>query len=316
MPFHQLMKNKFLGFFLLIYMSGGTAAYGQLSREPEFTSPAQKENLVEWNLLQTLKDTLLPAYIPPQTEEQVQHWLGEVHKFNSEFSQANDDILKMDQATRAHDVETANAEAKAAADILNRISWKPYAGSDQFNDTQDQTGGQNTTLIAEVDKTLDRATGLLTVTDVDTHRSVTLTVRSGNSPYGIGFPGGQGADGRYDNVPDRGPIPKGDYRIGNGYQEPHITQLHPGGDAKWYHLYGSDGHGGYSYEKIWNGRGYLNLHTGLASDGCVTVPSEVPLTDSSYPNSSKYDQLKDLLDNTKLFEYKPNDTYRGWLHVK
>jgi len=120
-----------------------TPAFAQLSQEPEFSSPAQKENWVEWNLLSTLKNTLLPAYITPQTEEQVQHWLGEVHKFNSEFSEANQHVLNMDRATRAHDVDTTNAEAKAAAAILNQIPWKPYLEGDVFNDTS-TTGNDST----------------------------------------------------------------------------------------------------------------------------------------------------------------------------
>jgi len=133
------IQGKVCAVFLLAIVSIAPAS-AQLSQEPVFSSPAQKENWVEWNILQTLRDTLSPAYIPPQTEAQVQHWLGEVHKFNSEFNQANDHVEKMDHATRAHDVKTANAEAQAAADILNHIPWKPYSESDVFNDTQTSTG--------------------------------------------------------------------------------------------------------------------------------------------------------------------------------
>jgi len=133
--------RKKIWVLLLISSALGTSpAYAQLSQEPQFTNPAQKENWVEWSLLQTLKDTLLPAYIPSQTEEDVQHWLGEVTKYKSEFSEAHEHILNMDHATRAHDVKTASAEVKAAADILNRIPWKPYAETDEFNDTHDNSG--------------------------------------------------------------------------------------------------------------------------------------------------------------------------------
>jgi hypothetical protein len=171
-------------------------------------------------------------------------------------------------------------------------------------------------LIASVEATLDRQTGTLTVRDVQTDKSVTLHVVSGNGQYGIGYPAGQGADGRYDDLHDRGPIPKGDYLIGNGYHPDDYQRDHPDGDTQWYRLYGSDGHGGYSYEQLANGRGYLNLHTGLQTDGCVTAPSEVPQSDPKYPGSSKFNQLKQILDNTKPYEYKPGDFYRGWLHVK
>jgi|SRR5271155_1434183 len=97
---------------LLTFLLCMLPAYAQLSQEPQFTNSAQKESWVEWRLLKTLEDTLLPAYIPTQTEEDVQHWLGEVKKYKSEFSEANDHILKMDQATRAHDVNTSNTEGK------------------------------------------------------------------------------------------------------------------------------------------------------------------------------------------------------------
>jgi len=175
---------------------------------------------------------------------------------------------------------------------------------------------QEKPLIAKVDATLDRKTGTLTATDLDTHKTVNIHVWSGNEQYGIGYPGGQGADGRYDNLHDHGPIPKGDYLIGNGYNNKHIEEDHPGGDAQWYKLYGADGKGGYSHEQLANGRGVISLHTGLESNGCVGAPSEVPKSDPQYPRSSEYNKLKNLLDNTKPFEYKPGDTFRGVLHVK
>jgi len=131
---------KVWALLLLNFSFCASPAYAQLSQEPQFNNSAQKESWLEWRLLQTLKDTLLPAYIAPQAEEDVQHWLGEVKKYKSEFSQANDHVLKMDQATRAHDINTTNAEAKEAADILDRIPWKPYTGTDEFNDTHDSSG--------------------------------------------------------------------------------------------------------------------------------------------------------------------------------
>jgi hypothetical protein len=62
-------------------------------------------------------------------------------------------------------------------------------------------------------------------------------------------------------------------------------------------------------------RGLFNLHTGLMSDGCITVLSNVPQTDPKYPTSKEYDDLKRLLDNTKPLRYK-NDTFRGIIEVK
>src|SRR5271168_5267117 len=68
-------------------------------------------------------------------DEDVQHWLTEVQKYKSEFSDAHEHVLKMSEATRAHDVDTSNAEAQVAADILKSIPWKQY----------DETEGNNLT---------------------------------------------------------------------------------------------------------------------------------------------------------------------------
>jgi hypothetical protein len=183
--------------------------------------------------------------------------------------------------------------------------------------------GQNDPLlIAKVDATLERSSGTLTLTELDgnaNHKKgekLSVHVWSGNSEYGIGYQGGQGANGKFDNLMDKGPIPKGDFLIGNGYNEPKVQAEHPHGDAWWYKLYGKDGKGGYSHEKLWNGRGYFDIHTGLESNGCVTVPSEAPKISPLYPQSTKFDQVKDMLDSTKPYEYKPGDEYKGWLHVK
>ena len=62
-------------------------------------------------------------------------------------------------------------------------------------------------------------------------------------------------------------------------------------------------------------RGGFNLHTGRASDGCVTVWSDVSQGDKGYPHSDDYDKLKDFLNKTKPLRYK-NSNYTGWLVVK
>lgn len=174
-------------------------------------------------------------------------------------------------------------------------------------------------LIAKVDATLDRGSGKLTFTEMDGNQKhkagdkLTVDVKSGNLQYSI--PDGQGADGRYDNVIDHGPIPKGDYMIGNRYRNGDIERQHPGGDPYWYRLYGKDGKGGYDYKKIWNGRGGFNLHTGDQSNGCVGTPSQIKEPNPGYPYSAKYNQVKDFIDSTKPFEYK-GTMFKGWLHVK
>src|SRR5204863_5052113 len=64
-------------------------------------------------------------------------------------------------------------------------------------------------------------------------------------------------------------------------------------------------------------RGGFNLHTGSYSEGCVTVESDTswwnPIT--TYPESSPYAQLRQMLDNTSPLSYK-GSSYRGRLTVK
>lgn len=181
---------------------------------------------------------------------------------------------------------------------------------------------QQPSLIAKVDATLERQSGTLTVTELDGNErhkkgeKLSVHLWSGNEQYGIGYAGGTGADGKYDDLKNHGPLPKGEYLIGNGYENADLLNSHPGGDPHWYRLYGSDGKGGFSYEKLANGRGGFNLHTGLESDGCGTIPSEVQQSNSAYPSSTQYNKLKDFLDSTTPYEYKPGDTYRGQLHVR
>ena len=158
----------------------------------------------------------------------------------------------------------------------------------------------------------DRATGSVTFTDVDSGESVTVEgVFSGNRRW-ANDPGSEG-------VEDHGPIP-GDrhYLVGDGYAAPGHS-----GDNWWYRLYGFNGSG---FDKDCvpvtdpaTGqticRDGFNLHTGLASDGCVTVPSDVSRGLPGYPTSEDYESLKKLLDNTKPLNYK-GTTFRGYLYVR
>jgi RHS repeat-associated protein len=82
---------------------------------------------------------------------------------------------------------------------------------------------------------------------------------------------------------DEGPIPEGVYLIGQEYYHKGSCSV-IAGNCMWYKLYGPDGEGGFTYEEIpfqdpLTGeevtRGDFNLHTGLYSEGCVTVTSEV-----------------------------------------
>jgi len=126
-------------------------------------------------------------------------------------------------------------------------------------------------------------------------------------------------DPAFEGIPNSGPLPGGEYLVGNGYG-------HPGspGDNWWYKLYGPDGSGGYSYTCIpvanpttgnIECRGLFNLHTGRASDGCMTVKSDVGHSDPNYPYSNDYNKLKRLLESVSPLKYK-GSTYRGKLYVQ
>ena len=158
--------------------------------------------------------------------------------------------------------------------------------------------------------TFDRFKGTLTVKDNDTGETVKTKAFSGN--------GDSTNNPKDEGIKDTGPIPGGKYLIGQKYSH----QGSPG-DNQWYKLYGPNGHGGYSYSDIPvkspNGetvhRGQLNLHTGLASDGCLTVPSVVPHENPKYPTSPDYDKIKNLLDKTKPIQYN-GSSFSGTLTVK
>lgn len=155
----------------------------------------------------------------------------------------------------------------------------------------------------------------LHVKDVDTNETLTIvgTVFSGN---------GDSCCVKEDQwIKDRGPIPVGKYLVGRRYvPEKHICDS---GDYNWYRLYGQNGSGGYTYDEIPISspygktvyRGEFNLHTGRASDGCVTVWSEIDSSEINYPQSSDYKKLRRILDKTKPLCYKKS-LYSGWLIVK
>lgn len=163
----------------------------------------------------------------------------------------------------------------------------------------------------EVIATFDRTSKTLTARDVQTGETVKLTnVFSGNGEYSNN-PSWEGLTGR-------GPLPSGEYLIGNGYDSGH------GGDDWWFKLYGPDGKGGYSYNCVpvldpnsgkKTCRGGFNLHTGRASDGCVTIYSDVANDIPGYPYSRQYNKLKYLLDRTRPFTYNGTQ-YKGKLRVK
>ena len=181
-----------------------------------------------------------------------------------------------------------------------------YCHNDPVNKT-DPTG-------LEVNGTFDRGTGTLTLVDVQTGRTVVVNnVFSGNGIFTN--------NAALQHVKDHGPIAAGTYLIGTGAdRRDHV----PTGDAKWYPLYGDNGKGGYSYQHVpvldpktgkTVDRGGANIHTGSRSDGCVTIPSDVPEGDKNYPSSKDFNRVKDLLDNTKKLDYKGQE-FTGKLKVK
>lgn len=133
--------------------------------------------------------------------------------------------------------------------------------------------------------------------------------------------------GRYVNDADAagvgkaGPIPPGKYLIGTAWN--HL----PGspGNYMWYRLWGwNEQRRGYFYFPpgvevrgpggVLVERSVMNLHTGLSSIGCLTVPSDIPHGQTNYPQSAQYDQLRKMLDNTTPLLYKGSN-FTGTLYV-
>ncbi|MFZ6736056.1 RHS repeat-associated core domain-containing protein, partial [Undibacterium sp. Ji42W] len=160
-----------------------------------------------------------------------------------------------------------------------------------------------------VEGTFDRKTATVTFRDLDTNATVIVKARAGNGIYTN--------DSRYEGLPNRGPLPAGDYLIANaGARKDH---------GIWYQLLSPDGKGNYDYRNCRNVknpetgemecRRFFNIHNDLRSDGCVTVPSTVGEDDSNFPYSEQFEALKNLLNKTKPL-VKNGKTYRGWLHVR
>jgi RHS repeat-associated protein len=155
------------------------------------------------------------------------------------------------------------------------------------------------------------STGTFTVTDVQTKASVTINnVFSGNS---------QANNPAASYMKNVGPLPTGKYLLGQGYFSGH----NPNGNDTWYKLYGKNGKGGYSYNEVPvkdpNGntvvRGGFNLHTGRASDGCITVWSDVPPGSPNYPQSADFEDAQAIIDNTKPMEYN-GSSFSGTIEVE
>jgi RHS repeat-associated protein len=163
----------------------------------------------------------------------------------------------------------------------------------------------------DVTATFDRTTGNLTVTDNQTGASTSCRVWSGNGAN-TNNPASQ-------HIPNSGPIPAGNYLIGQAYNGGHSA----GGNNTWFRLYGPNGSGGYSYTTIpvpvpgggSVNRGGFNIHTGLASNGCVTVPSTVPNSAPNYPQSPAFNAIQRMLQSTRPLNYNGSN-FSGWLIVR
>mgnify|MGYP000633912234 CR=1 FL=1 len=181
-----------------------------------------------------------------------------------------------------------------------------YVGNDPMN-MVDPLG-------LKCEATYDRKKGTFTITDLDTGKSITEKAFSGN--------GSDKDNPASDYKSNRGPLPAGKYLIGEAWSGGHSA----GGNNTWFKLYGPNGSGGYVYRskpgipvKTPSGgtvyRGEFNLHTGLASNGCITVPSYVPRGNINYPNSTAFSRIQMMLKSTSTFKYKGSN-FKGTLIVK
>ncbi|MFZ3000379.1 MAG: RHS repeat-associated core domain-containing protein, partial [Undibacterium umbellatum] len=160
-----------------------------------------------------------------------------------------------------------------------------------------------------VDGTFDRKTGTVTFRDRDPpYATVIVKALSGNGEYTN--------KSQYEGLSNRGPLPAGDYLIGNGSERPH--------EGIWFPLLSPNSKGVYGYRTCRNVknpetgqtecRNLFNIHNDRASNGCVTIYSSVPKGDPKFPYSKEFEQLKDLLNKTKPLVIN-GETYKGWLHV-
>lgn len=144
---------------------------------------------------------------------------------------------------------------------------------------------------------------------------------------------GNGSDANNPNSQhksDQGPLPEGEYWIDDQYiPKDHVADAARGGNYNWYKLYGDDGKGGKSYTNIpvkdpttgqIVNRGGFNLHTGRASNGCITVTSDIDQSDPKYPQSKDYDDLSNFINKTGKIPFnnprKPTQKFQGIMLVK
>ncbi len=141
------------------------------------------------------------------------------------------------------------------------------------------------------------------------------------------FSGNSGFENNPDNqhMVDTGPLPLGEYLVGNSYiPDEHVQDAANGGNYNWYKLYGKDGKGGFSYDSIpvkdpktkrTVYRGGFNLHTGNRSNGCVTIRSNIGENEPKYPQSKQYNNLQKMLNATSEYTYN-NSGYKGVIVVE
>ncbi len=134
----------------------------------------------------------------------------------------------------------------------------------------------------------------------------------------------------YQNMEEVGPIPEGEYWIDTHYKKRHA-------DDYWFKLYGNDGMGGMRYDMValkdlstkqflldasgkLKKRDSFNIHTGLHSNGCVTIKSDVIETDEKYPFSKDYSRFaRELIAigerDPFLNPRNPHQRFTGLLYV-
>jgi len=168
----------------------------------------------------------------------------------------------------------------------------------------------------DVEINFDRKTGTLVVRELDGKRRY-LVIKNVFS--------GVGKD--KDNISSEnhqytGPIPKGKYLIeGESFSDAMHTMR--------YRLFGFVD-GAWQYDPAWKDskgqyRGNFNLHPGTVSEGCVTIPSDVPRGSAKYPFANDYQKVKGILNTTsKLLDGDDpaagvngkHKAFVGWLTVK
>ncbi len=215
------------------------------------------------------------------------------------------------------------ADAETGLLLLGQRYYDPASGRFLNRDPIGYEGGTNLYAYGEddpidsIDPTglsvsviFTPALGQISVRDDQTGEHVTV----GNVWSGNGSSANNPRDADRSHV---GPIPCGRYPLDTVSWHPHMHWrykiLVPNGDGGWTYENGSITLPG---GKVVH-RGEFNLHAGRASDGCVTVRSDLAPGQPGYPDGENWERIRRLIDKTKRMSIPhKKGHFSGWITVQ